>query len=402
MLKSVVCSFLISSTVLTPPAFSMVDNDEALSPTGISLQARTPLDERMKEFSEEERTLLLNLVKDQFDSSSLLRSILSLPPAAIIPICRIADVSQEQIGEYSRAQYFRYLIRGAHVVSKDVEKEDVRGALNQLVLNGYSQFDSSLDFLEGVPDVERAPLLLLTHELREYLPRGSSRARLFPLLQLLPEEHRTGTAALLAQFLRSDHLLNKSSYEEVVKIFGSLREDLRAPFVQALVPLVLDRPLGSRVKLFRRSIKILSENSLNEIALRSCITVLCRVEDEGSSTNHFSLFTQGLLKFSSGKRLMLISIMKEHAEIKTETFRVALKCLRKVPEENLTEDLTNLVFAILHNVKAGLASFNIKTILESPDRLECLRGIATCSPHFQESSLREQAKEVLLAKRRRS
>lgn len=402
MIKSVTFSFLISLTVLTLPAFSMGDNDDTPSPS-IPLQARTSLGERMQKFSEEERTLILKLVKDNFDSSTLLEKILSLPSSAIILICRIANVTHEQIEKNSRGMYLRSLTRGAHIVSKDIEKEDVRDALNQLVADGYSAFNPSLDLLEEVPEIERAALLLITHGLREHLPSGSARARLFTLLRLLPEEDRSCSAPLsLARFLSSDRLLHISRYKELIETFGSLREDHRASFVRVFTPLVLDRPLSSRVDLFTQSIKILSENSLDETALQSCITVLSRVEDEGKSTNHFSLFIKDLLNFSPATRLMLISVMKEHAEIKTETFRAALKCLRKVPEENLTEDLTNLVFAILHNVKAGLASFNVKTIMESPDRLERLRGIATCSPHFQESSLREQAAELSLAKRRRS
>lgn len=223
------------------------------------------------------------------------------------------------------------------------------------------------------------------------------------MLQLLPKEDRSGPTALsLAQFLSSDSLLHISSYKELIETFGSLREDHRAPFVRVFTPLVLDRPLGSRVKLFNQSIKILLENALDEKAPQSCVTILSRVENDGGSTNHFSLFTESLLKLSPAKRLMLISIMNEHAEIKTETFRVALECLREVPEENLTEDLTNLVFAILHNPKAGLASFYIKTILKSPDPLERLRNVATSSPHLQETSLREQANEVSSAGRERS
>jgi hypothetical protein len=170
--------------------------------------------------------------------------------------------------------------------------------------------------------------------------------------------------------------------------------------VRVFTPLVLDRPLGSRAKLFTQSIKTLSENSLDEKALQSCVTVLSRVENEGSNTNHFSLFTKGLLKLSPGKRLMLISAMEKHVEIKTETFRVALECLRKVPEENLTEELTTHVFTILHNT--GHASYNIKTILKSPDRLERLRDIVTLSSRFQEGSLKTQAKEVASARKKRS
>jgi hypothetical protein len=359
----------------------------------ISPSMRTSLVQRMWELPEEERTLILNLVKGLFDPSSLLQNILSLPPAAIIPICRIADVSQKQIEVGSRTQYFRSLIRGAHVVSKGLEKEDVRDALNQLVFDGYLEFNPSLNLLEEVPEGERAALLLITHGLREYLPQGGSRARLFPLLQLLPKEDRNGPTALsLAQFLSSDSLLHISSYNELRETFGSLREDHRAPFVRVFTPLVLDRPLYSRVKLFSQSIKILSENSLDEKALQSCVTVLSRVENEGSNTNHFSLFIKGLLKLSPAQRLMLISTMEKHAEIKTETFRVALECLRKVPEENLTEELTTHVFTILHNT--GHASYNIKTILKSPDRLERLRDVVTCPPHLQEGSLKKHVKEV--------
>lgn len=160
MLKSVIFSFLISSTVLIFPAFSM-DDDEISPSMGTPLQARTSLVQRMWELPAEERALILNLVKDRFDPFSLFQNILSLPSAAIIPICRIADVSQKQIEVGSRTQYFRSLIRGAHVVSKDLEKEDVRDALNQLVIDGNSEFNPSLDLLEEIPEVERAALLLI-------------------------------------------------------------------------------------------------------------------------------------------------------------------------------------------------------------------------------------------------